>query len=181
MPRTAGALTAARLGEPCGSHGSAMARRRLVALVMAIAPWLFAATSSLAIAAPVERGGALEITEAWTRQAPAGQDAVAGYLVIRNTGAETDRLLSAWSPVAEAIELRELTSPPQGSAGSPQPRRAMDGLLVPGSGTLRLEPDGAYIAFIRPKQAFELGDRVPVTLRFERAGTVSVVMPVHGH
>lgn len=57
----------------------------------------------------------------------------------------------------------------------------MNGLAVPADGgTLRLGPEGTRIALIRPRQAFEQGDRAAVTLRFERARAVSIAMPVHG-
>src|SRR5437899_2469376 len=53
--------------------------------------------------------GALEIDHPWSRAVPKGASVAAGYLTIRNTGAEPDRLVSGSTPVASKFIVHEMS------------------------------------------------------------------------
>jgi copper(I)-binding protein len=53
--------------------------------------------------------GALEIDNPWSRAVPKGAKVAAGYMTIKNTGTEPDRLVSVSSPVAGKLEIHEIT------------------------------------------------------------------------
>jgi copper(I)-binding protein len=45
---------------------------------------------------------------------------------------------------------------------------------LPAKGRLELKPAGAHLMFIDLKRPFKAGDKVPVTLKFDKAGEVKV-------
>ena len=53
-------------------------------------------------------------------------------------------------------------------------RPVSGGLPIPRAGSVELAPVGYHIMFIGLKRRLVAGGTVPVTLRFERAGTVKV-------
>src|SRR4051812_20891477 len=52
--------------------------------------------------------GTLEIGHPWTRATPPTAPTGGGYLSIKNTGTEPDRLISASSPAAETVQVHEM-------------------------------------------------------------------------
>jgi copper(I)-binding protein len=70
-------------------------------------------------------------------------------------------------------------------------REVAGGYAIPAKGALELKPGGAHLMFMDLKQAFKEGEKVPVTLKFEKAGEVKTEfqvggmgassMPMHGH
>jgi copper(I)-binding protein len=57
-------------------------------------------------------------------------------------------------------------------------RQLTEGLEIPAGETVVLAPGGFHIMFIGLKQAFVEGETVAVTLTFEKAGSVDVLLPV---
>ena len=51
--------------------------------------------------------GGLVVEQPWTRATPGGAKVAAGYLTIRNTGKEPDRLLGGSLPQASRFEIHE--------------------------------------------------------------------------
>lgn len=49
--------------------------------------------------------GQVEIGNAWSRATAPGSTVAAGYMALRNRGAQPDRLLGASSPAASRVEL----------------------------------------------------------------------------
>ncbi|MCS6761607.1 MAG: copper chaperone PCu(A)C [Candidatus Devosia symbiotica] len=114
----------------------------------------------------------LPFTRATLPNAPVGN----GFLTIENTGNQADRLVSVSSPAAEITQVHEMTM--QGDVMNM--RQLADGLEIPAGETVMLAPGGLHLMFIGLKQAFVEGETVPVTLVFERAGTVDLQLPVMG-
>lgn len=117
--------------------------------------------------------GPLTIDRPWSRATVAGQSVAAGYLTVRNKGAEADRLIGAASPAAERVEMHVTTV----ERDVARMREVKSYELRPG-GTLRLAPGGNHLMLLGIKQPFKTGERIPMTLRFERAGEVSVEFAV---
>ena len=57
-------------------------------------------------------------------------------------------------------------------------RQLVDGLEIPAGETVVLAPGGFHIMFMGLTQAFVEGESVAVTLTFEKAGSVEVLLPV---
>src|SRR3712207_7876796 len=55
------------------------------------------------------------------------------------------------------------------------------GIVVPAGGTIRLEPGGYHLMLGGLRKPMTLGQKVPLTLTFERAGTVTVELRSEEH
>ena len=97
-----------------------------------------------------------------------------GFLTIENTGAEADRLVSVTSTVAGDTQIHEMAM----DGDVMKMRQLKDGLEIPAGETVVLAPGGFHIMFMGLKQAFVEGETVAVTLTFEKAGSVEVLLPV---
>ncbi len=115
--------------------------------------------------------GDIVIGHPWTRVANQGGTG-AGYLTLRTAGA-ADRLVSASTPVARTVELHTMIRD-----GDVMRMRPVEDIAVPPGQTVTLAPGGLHIMLIGLTQPLELGSRVPLTLRFERAGEVTVELAV---
>lgn len=122
----------------------------------------------LAILAIAPAWAQLEIEKPWARATAPGAKVAGGYLVIRNRGAAADRLVAASSPVSARVELHVHIR-----EGDVMKMRQVDGYDVPASGWFELKPGGAHLMFVEIRRAFKEGEKIPVQLRFEKAGEVS--------
>ncbi len=52
------------------------------------------------------------------------------------------------------------------------------GVALPPGETVMLEPGGVHLMLVGPVRAFERGQRVPMTLHFERAGEIRIELIV---
>ena len=129
--------------------------------------------------------GTLNITLPFTRATLPNAPVGGGFLTIENTGAVADRLVSVTSTVAEKTQIHEMAM--QGDVM--KMHELADGIEIPAGETVALTPGGLHIMFIGLKQAFVEGETIAVTLTFEKAGSVEVLLPVaaaaadsaHGH
>ena len=126
----------------------------------------------------------VEIDKPWSRATAPGAKVAAGYMTIRNKAPAADRLVGASSPAAARLETH-ITS----KDGEVMRMREVKGYDVPAGGSFELKPGGAHLMFVDIRQPFKEGDRIPATLKFEKAGEVPVEFRVerlggpkpHGH
>jgi copper(I)-binding protein len=98
----------------------------------------------------------------------------AAYMTIANAGSEADRLLGGTTDVAQVVEIHEMAD----ADGMMQMRPLPDVLEIPGGGEVTLESGGLHIMLIGLTRDLENGASYELTLEFERAGEVTVVVPV---
>lgn len=122
---------------------------------------------------PVKVGN-LEIELPWTRATPGAAKAGGGFLKITNSGEEADRLLEAASPRAGRTEIHEMSV----KDGIMTMRQVKDPLEIPAGGSLDLKPGGYHVMFMELTGPFKEGETIPVTLTFEKAGSVEVGLTV---
>jgi len=128
---------------------------------------------ALLLAAPAHAQGAgIEVGQPWTREASAGANGV-GYMTLRNRGAQPDRLVSASTAAARAVELHTHIR-----EGDVMRMRPVEAIAVPAGGTVTLQPSGLHLMLVGLTEPLRRGAEVPVTLRFERAGEVRAVLSV---
>lgn len=120
--------------------------------------------------------GDLTITGAFARATPPNAPVGGGYLAITNNGSEDDRLIAARSPAAPDVQMHEMAVVDDVM----QMRRLADGVPLPAGETVTFEPGGLHLMFMQIPEPFEQGTTIPVTLTFERAGEVKVVLEVRG-
>jgi periplasmic copper chaperone A len=138
------------------------------------------AAALAALAGPVRaedvKAGDLVITQAWSRQTPSGAKVAGGYLTIENKGTSADRLISGSGDVAGRVEVHEMAM-----EGGVMKMRPLDkGLVIDPGKTVKLAPGGYHLMLMDLKSEFKQGDKVPVTLQFEKAGKVNVTLDVQG-
>jgi copper(I)-binding protein len=128
---------------------------------------LLALALSLGLAAPALAQG-VAVEQPWTRAAPQG--GVGGaFMTLRNTGTTEDRLLAVTSPLAGTVELHETRRD-----GDVMRMRPVDTIPLPAGAAVALAPGGLHVMLIGLQKPLAAGERVPLTLRFERAGAVTV-------
>jgi copper(I)-binding protein len=110
----------------------------------------------------------MQIDKPWSRATPPGAKVAGGYMVIRNQGGAPDRLVGASSPVAARVELHVHIH-----EGGVMKMREVPAYDVPAKGSFELKPGGPHLMFMEIKQPFKEGEKVPVKLRFEKAGEVN--------
>jgi copper(I)-binding protein len=131
-----------------------------------------AAILPLPAAARDHTAGDIRIANPWTRAAGANANG-AGFMTLSNTGSQPDRLLAAASPIARVVELH--THVREGEVMRMRPVRDIP---LPAGQTVELRPGGLHIMLIGLNAPLQQGARVPLTLRFERAGEVQVELAV---
>jgi copper(I)-binding protein len=110
----------------------------------------------------------LHASEAWIREGPPNSPALAGYLVIENTGSKDRRLLGVSSPAFGHVELHR--SQLEGGVAKMVPQ---DSMPVPAGGRLELKPGDYHLMMMQPGQALKAGDRVEVVLRFDNGDEIT--------
>ena len=115
----------------------------------------------------------IEIENPWSRATAPGAKVGAGYFTIRNKSAAPDRLVGASSPAAARVETHVIEK-----QGEVLRMREVKGYAVPAKGSFELKPGGAHLMLVDIKAPLKEGDRVPLTLKFEKAGEVSVQLRV---
>ncbi|RYG00758.1 MAG: copper chaperone PCu(A)C [Caulobacteraceae bacterium] len=130
--------------------------------------------------------GPIEITGAFTRATLPNAPVGGGFLTITNKGAEADRLVSVSTDIAKEAQIHEMAM----EGDVMKMRQLKEGLEIPAGETVVLEPGGFHLMFMGLTGAIAEGDVVPVTLTFEKAGTVTVDLtagataadaPAHNH
>jgi copper(I)-binding protein len=118
--------------------------------------------------------GSLEISQPWTRATAPTAKAGGGFVTITNKGTTPDRLIAARSTVSDKVEIHEMKMD-----GNVMRMRELDeGLEIPPGATVTLKPGGYHIMFMELKAPFAKDQRVPITLVFEKAGSINVDLAV---
>lgn len=124
-----------------------------------IAAWLLMA------AAPAFAQVAID--KPWARATAPGARVAAGYMVVHNKAAVADRLVGASSPAAARVETHVHLN-----EGGVMKMREVPGYDIPAGGAFELKPGGAHLMFMDIRRPFREGEKVPVKLKFEKAGEV---------
>jgi periplasmic copper chaperone A len=120
--------------------------------------------------------GDLILSHAWSRATPRGAHIGSGYLTIQNTGTSADKLVGGSTQVAADIEVHEMAM----KNDVMTMRHVAGGLTIPPGQSITLAPGGYHLMLMKLNVPLKEGDRVPLTLQFEKAGKVDVVLDVRG-
>ena len=130
---------------------------------------LLASLSRALIAAA--QPGALSAQDAWMRATP-GVDVAAVYLTLHNSGTQPVVVSGVRSPAARAAMIH-LTTMVNGQSTM----RAHESLRIAPGETVHFAPGGLHI-MLHLEHPLAAGDEVPLVLRLEGGGTLSVVARV---
>jgi len=136
------------------------------------------AFAAVLLAAPVRadevKAGDLVITQAWSRATPGGAKVGGGYLTIENKGTTPDRLLGGSADVSAKVQVHQMSM----NNGVMTMRPVDGGLVIEPGKTVKLTPGGLHLMLLDLKGPLKQGEKLPITLNFEKAGKVSVVFDV---
>jgi hypothetical protein len=135
----------------------------------------FLTAAAVAFALPAFAADTIVVTDAFARVSAPNSVSGGAFMVIENTGAEPDHLLSASSDIAEKTELHTHIADANGVM---QMVEVPDGWVIPAGGTHTLARGGDHVMFLGLKAPLKHGDVVAVTLKFAGAGDVLVQIPV---
>jgi copper(I)-binding protein len=97
----------------------------------------------------------------------------AAYVTISNRGSEPEALLSATADLADGVELHHTTT--RDGVMRMEPLARFD---VPPGTTLEMKPGSYHLMLLGLKHDLKPGDTVTLTLRFAKAGQISLQAPV---
>ncbi|MDO8972442.1 copper chaperone PCu(A)C [Reyranella sp.] len=118
---------------------------------------------------PAASLGPLQIVKPWARSSSSHPDIAGGYMTVVNDG-ETDRLVSASCPVAGSLEIHAIRV-----KGPVLEMRKQDGgLVIPPANQQILKPRGYHLLMSGLAAPLAVGSKLPITLVFEKAGSVTV-------
>jgi periplasmic copper chaperone A len=141
-----------------------------VALLLTVAALIFVGLTVWA--AEIAR---IEVAGAWARPTMGQSRMSAAYMTIANMGSAGDRLQSARTPKAKAVELHQTTMTADGVM---QMRKVEDGLPIEAGASLVLAPSGTHLMLLGLEDALRVGEELVLTLEFAKAGAIEVSVPV---
>lgn len=115
----------------------------------------------------------LHVGHPYARATPPGARAGGAFFTVENRGAQDDRLIAVASPVAAVAELHTMTMD-----GTVMRMRAVRTIDVPAGAKVALQPGGLHVMLLDLKQPLAAGEKIPLTLTFERAGVLEVTVNV---
>jgi periplasmic copper chaperone A len=148
--------------------------RRIICILSGIV--LISALTSPLVRAEEVKAGDLVITQAWSRATPGGAKVGGGYLTIENKGSTPDRLIGGSAEVAGKVQVHEMAM----NNGVMTMRPLDKGLVIEPGKTVKLAPGGYHLMLLDLKGPLKQGERVQLTLEFEKAGKIALSLDVQG-
>jgi copper(I)-binding protein len=113
----------------------------------------------------------IEVVQPWARASGGTTGAV--YLTLKNGGNVDDKLVAASTPAADKTELHSMRM-----EGDVMKMRPVHEIPVKAHGSAELKPGGLHVMLMGLKAPWKEGDKIAVTLKFEKAGEVNLEVPV---
>jgi len=117
--------------------------------------------------------GDIQVRHPWSRATPPGAMVAVGYMEIRNTGAQPDRLIAASTPVAKSVEMHVTQR-----EGEVMKMRQVKDFEIPARERITLRPGGSHLMLVGLERPLKKGERITMRLRFEHAGELQVEVEV---
>ena len=137
---------------------------------------IFAAASAafLTLGAPLMAEGIM-IKDAYVRATTPSSPTGAAFMVLMNHSDTDDRLIAAESGVAKRVELHSHT---EDTNGVMRMGEIEGGISLPAGGMHHMKRGGDHVMLMGLNQPLAQGSEITVTLTFEKAGVVEVIVPV---
>lgn len=135
--------------------------------------------STLVLASAVQahdyKVGDIQINHPFARATVPGQVSGGAYLGLENNGKTDDALVSAESAVAKSVELHTMEM----TADNVMKMREVKKIDLGAGKKISMKPGGGFhIMLMGLKQQLKAGEKFPLTLYFEKAGKIDVVVNV---
>lgn len=116
------------------------------------------------------KASGIEIVHPFFRATPPGAKTGAGYVILRNNGTQSDRLLGIETEAAARVTFHRTVT----ENGMAKMVPIEDGLEIPAGGEYRLGLDGSHAMLEGLRAPIGLGQLIAGTLVFEKAGRVDI-------
>jgi periplasmic copper chaperone A len=116
----------------------------------------------------------ITVEQPWARATPGSAKNGAVYMTLDNKSGTADRLTGASSDVAEKSQIHEMKV----ENGVMKMREIAGGLPIPAGGSVVFKPGSYHVMLVGLKKPLTIGEKFPLTLTFEKAGNISVTVPV---
>lgn len=137
-------------------------------------PWLAAIATLVACTGAGATSG-VEVRDGFLF-APVTQGEAAAYFTAVNRGPAADTLLGLTSPIAASVMVHRQVV----DGGLAQMEHVTELAVAPGD-SIVLAPGGLHAMLVTLDRLPVAGDSVSLTLRFARAGTITVTVPVRDY
>lgn len=127
------------------------------------------------IAVPTLSIAEIVITDPYARASRPNAPTGAAFMVIQNTSDVADRLVAASSGIAKRVELHTHIDDGNGVMKMTEIEGGVE--IAPGA-TYMMQRGGDHVMFMGLNEGLEQGREVEVTLTFEQAGDVTIMIPV---
>lgn len=131
-------------------------------------------TAFFLMAAPLV-AGEIMVRDPYARSSTPSSVTGAAFLVLMNHGDTDDRLIGAATDVAKRVELH---THKEDANGVMKMMEVEEGFVVPAGGMHALKRGGDHIMLMGLTRPLEQGEEISVTLTFEKAGEIEVMVPV---
>jgi len=119
--------------------------------------------------------GQLKIGQPYARATVPGQPAGGAYFSIENKGSAPDKLVALSSPVAKSTQIHTMSM----EGNLMKMREVEGGLEIKPGQTIAMQPgNGYHVMLMGLSKPLQEGEKVPMTLTFEKAGKVDVTVNV---
>lgn len=120
--------------------------------------------------------GTLEVIDVWGRNSPNAAQNGAFYLVIDNNTGQDEQLLGAETNACGTVELHEMYMKENDVMGM---REVPGGIVeLPSGESVEFKVGGLHLMCIEKQEAFDLGNKIPITLKFANAGEMEVTAEI---
>lgn len=134
---------------------------------------IFLLVAICSISLPAAANETVRVLDAWARETILASRPGAAYATIES--ASDDRLLGVTTPAANHVMIHAIESD-----GDVSRMKHIETLALPAGERITLAPGGMHLMLIRLHDKLNEGATFPITLRFEKAGEVTVEVSVLG-
>jgi len=119
--------------------------------------------------------GRISVAGAWAGPVAGEDGSIAAYMTIANRGHHADVLKRVHAAKAKSVKMTLATTTADGVV---QMHEVDGGLPIDAGASLVFEPGGTHLLLRGLSEAYDAGQQVLLTLEFDRAGSVDVVVPL---
>lgn len=138
-------------------------------------PKFFAAALAVTVMACPALADGIKVMDAYARAASPKAKSGAAFMMLMNEGRADDRLIAARSDTAKRVELHTHV---EVSDGVMQMTQIEGGIALPAGATHHMMRGGDHVMLMGLTGPLEQDAEIEVTLVFEQAGEIVVVIPV---
>jgi copper(I)-binding protein len=143
---------------------------KTTSLILAL---LVAITLAFPTLADSFRVGDLVVESPWFRASAGAAKSGVAFMAIMNNGGTADHLVSVSSTAAKMAHLHTTIM-----ENDVMKMRALDALEIPVGGMAILKPGSTHVMFMGLNAPLKEGETFPLTLEFEKAGTLEITANV---